>query len=91
MICTNISIPFLLYSKRLSPILHQGLSGVQGLNVDWQRTPTASNSHIVKKMLRLDIPHDSHPNVRYVNHYFAVLEIARSYSFHLSVRVEEKR
>jgi protein quaking len=55
-----------LSHERLSPILHQGLSGVQGLNVDWQRTPTVSNSHIVKKMLRLDIPHDSHPNFNFV-------------------------
>ncbi|XP_027187698.1 KH domain-containing protein At3g08620-like isoform X2 [Cicer arietinum] len=45
---------------------HEGLGGVQGLNVDWQRAPTVSNSHIVKRMLRLDIPHDSHPNFNFV-------------------------
>ncbi|MCH92811.1 KH domain-containing protein, partial [Trifolium medium] len=45
---------------------HEGLSGVQGLNVDWQRASAVSNSHIVKKMLRLDIPHDSHPNFNFV-------------------------
>lgn len=38
----------------------------EGLNVDWQRAPAVSNSHIVKKMLRLDIPHDNHPTFNFV-------------------------
>lgn len=57
------------FSKRLSPILHQRLAGVQGLNVDWQTTPSVPNSPIVKRILRLDIPSDSYPNVRHVNHF----------------------
>ncbi|RYR27551.1 hypothetical protein Ahy_B01g051572 isoform A [Arachis hypogaea] len=47
---------------------HDRLSGVQGLNVDWQTSPQAvPNSHIVKKILRLDIPKEGYPNVRYFN------------------------
>ncbi|CAK8537982.1 unnamed protein product [Lathyrus sativus] len=45
---------------------HEGLAGVQGLNVDWQRAPAVSNSHIMKKILRLDIPYDNHPNFNFV-------------------------
>ncbi|QHO48537.1 hypothetical protein HN51_000577 [Arachis hypogaea] len=46
---------------------HDRLSGVQGLNVDWQTSPQAvPNSHIVKKILRLDIPKEGYPNVRYL-------------------------
>ncbi|RYR79398.1 hypothetical protein Ahy_A01g004215 isoform A [Arachis hypogaea] len=42
---------------------HDRLSGVQGLNVDWQTSPQAvPNSHIVKKILRLDIPKEGYPN-----------------------------
>ncbi|KEH30953.1 transmembrane protein, putative [Medicago truncatula] len=61
------------FAKRLSQILHQGL------NVDWQRAPTVSNSHIVKKMLRLDIPHDNHPTGRYLKHYINALSIIRNH------------
>jgi len=42
---------------------HEGLAG---LNVDWQRAPAVSNAHIMKKMLRLDIPYDNHPNFNFV-------------------------
>ncbi|CAL5189834.1 unnamed protein product [Lathyrus oleraceus] len=45
---------------------HEGLAGVQGQNVDWQRAPAVSNSHIMKKILRLDIPYDNHPNFNFV-------------------------
>jgi len=60
LICFYLYPLTIKFAKRLSPILHQGL------NVDWQRAPAVSNSHIVKKMLRLDIPHDNHPTVRYL-------------------------
>ncbi|MED6160403.1 Spindlin-1 [Stylosanthes scabra] len=46
---------------------HDRLSGVQGLNVDWQTSPQAvPNPHIVKKILRLDIPKDGYPNFNFV-------------------------
>ncbi|RYR27552.1 hypothetical protein Ahy_B01g051572 isoform B [Arachis hypogaea] len=46
---------------------HDRLSGVQGLNVDWQTSPQAvPNSHIVKKILRLDIPKEGYPNFNFV-------------------------
>ncbi|XP_014624910.1 KH domain-containing protein At3g08620 isoform X5 [Glycine max] len=61
-----------LSHERLSPILHKGLAGVQGLNVDWQTSPGVPSSHIVKRILRLDIANDSYPNVRrYVEHFNA--------------------
>ncbi|KAL3034943.1 hypothetical protein AAZX31_02G222700 [Glycine max] len=51
---------------------HEGLAGVQGLNVDWQTSPGVPSSHIVKRILRLDIANDSYPNVRrYVEHFNA--------------------
>ncbi|XP_061367919.1 KH domain-containing protein SPIN1-like [Gastrolobium bilobum] len=45
---------------------HERLTGVQGLNVDWQTAPVVPTSHIVKKILRLDIPKDSYPNFNFV-------------------------
>ncbi|KAE9591326.1 hypothetical protein Lal_00038639 [Lupinus albus] len=45
---------------------HERLAGLQGLNVDWQAAPVVPNSHIVKKILRLDIPKDSYPNFNFV-------------------------
>ncbi|XP_020238627.1 KH domain-containing protein At3g08620 isoform X4 [Cajanus cajan] len=45
---------------------HEGLTGVQGLHVDWQTAPSVPNSHIVKKILRLDIANDSYPNFNFV-------------------------
>ncbi|KAG5081161.1 hypothetical protein GLYMA_02G237800v4 [Glycine max] len=55
-----------LSHERLSPILHKGLAGVQGLNVDWQTSPGVPSSHIVKRILRLDIANDSYPNFNLV-------------------------
>ncbi|XP_027330979.1 KH domain-containing protein At3g08620-like isoform X2 [Abrus precatorius] len=55
-----------LSHERLSPILHQRLAGAQGLNVDWQTAPSVPGSHIVKRILRLDIPNDSYPNFNFV-------------------------
>ncbi|CAL0334760.1 unnamed protein product [Lupinus luteus] len=45
---------------------HERLAGLQGLNLDWQTAPAVPNSHIVKKILRLDIPKDSYPNFNFV-------------------------
>ncbi|KAL3034941.1 hypothetical protein AAZX31_02G222700 [Glycine max] len=45
---------------------HEGLAGVQGLNVDWQTSPGVPSSHIVKRILRLDIANDSYPNFNLV-------------------------
>lgn len=39
---------------------------VKGLNMEWQTSPINSNSHTVKKILRLDIPKDSYPNFNFV-------------------------
>jgi hypothetical protein len=33
------------------------------MGIDWQAAPASPSSHIVKKILRLDIPVDSYPNV----------------------------
>ncbi|KAK7300581.1 hypothetical protein RJT34_11428 [Clitoria ternatea] len=45
---------------------HERLGGVQGLNVDWQAAPGVPSSHIVKRIMRLDIPYDSYPNFNFV-------------------------
>ncbi|MED6222603.1 hypothetical protein PIB30_065900 [Stylosanthes scabra] len=49
---------------------HEMLGGHQGLNnVDWQTAaaPIVSNPHhIVKKIMRLDIPNDNYPNFNFV-------------------------
>ncbi|CAN1152045.1 KH domain-containing protein At2g38610 [Linum perenne] len=41
--------------------------GTEGVNMDWQAAPTSPNSYVVKKILRLDIPIDSYPNVSYLS------------------------
>ncbi|KAJ6878391.1 KH domain-containing protein [Populus alba x Populus x berolinensis] len=40
--------------------------GPQGMSIDWQAAPASPSSHIVKKILRLDIPVDSYPNFNFV-------------------------
>ncbi|KAJ6421827.1 hypothetical protein OIU84_026864 [Salix udensis] len=40
--------------------------GPQGMSVDWKAAPASPSSHIVKKILRLDIPVDSYPNFNFV-------------------------
>ncbi|CAN1839591.1 KH domain-containing protein At2g38610 [Linum perenne] len=40
--------------------------GTDGMNMDWRAAPTSPNSHVVKKILRLDIPVDSYPNFNFV-------------------------
>lgn len=43
------------------------LAEVKGLNMDWQTAPSVvPSSHIVKKILRLDIPKDGYPNFNFV-------------------------
>ncbi|KAH1214519.1 KH domain-containing protein [Glycine max] len=59
-------LPLVISFSKLSPILHQGLAGVQGLSVDWQTSPGVPSSHIVKRTLRLDIANDSYPNFNLV-------------------------
>lgn len=36
------------------------------MTMDWQAPPGSPSSYIVKKILRLEIPVDSYPNVGYV-------------------------
>ncbi|XP_057431552.1 KH domain-containing protein At3g08620-like isoform X2 [Lotus japonicus] len=45
---------------------HERLAGAQGLNMDWQAPPAVPSSHIVKKILRLDIPMESYSNLNFV-------------------------
>eukprot|EP00261_Vitis_vinifera_P034908 XP_019076151.1 PREDICTED: KH domain-containing protein At3g08620 isoform X1 [Vitis vinifera] len=46
---------------------HERLGGPQGMTMDWQAPPGSPSSYIVKKILRLEIPVDSYPNVGYFN------------------------
>lgn len=41
----------------------QRLPFPQGMAMDWQGTLGNSNSYLVKKIMRLDIPVDAYPNV----------------------------
>ncbi|KAK2386505.1 KH domain-containing protein [Trifolium repens] len=45
---------------------HEMLAEVKGLNMDFQTSPVVPSSHIVKKILRLDIPKDGYPNFNFV-------------------------
>lgn len=38
--------------------------------MDWQGAPPSPNSYIVKKILRLEIPVDTYPNVCYLFFFF---------------------
>jgi protein quaking len=47
--------------------LHQERLGFpQGTSMDWQGAPPSPSSHVVKKILRLDVPVDSYPNFNFV-------------------------
>uniref|UniRef100_A0A0D9ZEX3 K Homology domain-containing protein n=1 Tax=Oryza glumipatula TaxID=40148 RepID=A0A0D9ZEX3_9ORYZ len=47
--------------------LHQERLGFpQGASMDWQGAPPSPSSHVVKKILRLDVPVDSYPNFNFV-------------------------
>lgn len=52
-------------------IIHQRFAGAQGFSVDWQ-TPIVPSSPIVKRILRLDIPKDTYPNVTNVDNINAL-------------------
>lgn len=55
----------------------QRLGGPQGMNMEWQVAPSSPSSYIVKRILRLDIPVDSFPNVSHAhNSVTALYEIA---------------
>ncbi|KAJ7959969.1 KH domain-containing protein family [Quillaja saponaria] len=45
---------------------HEKLAGPQGLNMDWQAPPVSTGSHIVRRVLRLEIPMDNYPNFNFV-------------------------
>ena len=49
---TNIAKPFM-----------QRLSGPPGMTMDWQGAPASPSSYTVKRILRLEIPVDTYPNV----------------------------
>ncbi|KAK2386504.1 KH domain-containing protein [Trifolium repens] len=62
-----------MVSSGLSPnftgwnsLSHEMLAEVKGLNMDFQTSPVVPSSHIVKKILRLDIPKDGYPNFNFV-------------------------
>lgn len=41
----------------------QRLSGPPGMTMDWQGAPASPSSYTVKRILRLEIPVDTYPNV----------------------------
>jgi len=46
----------------------QRLCGTPGMTMDWQGAPASPSSYTVKRILRLEIPVDTYPNVSsYVN------------------------
>ncbi|KAJ4970964.1 hypothetical protein NE237_004063 [Protea cynaroides] len=45
---------------------HERLGGPQGMSIDWQGIPASPSSHVVKKILRLEIPVDNYPNFNFV-------------------------
>ncbi|KAJ6758281.1 hypothetical protein OIU74_027383 [Salix koriyanagi] len=61
MISNNIGTGF----NGWNGLQHERL-GPQGMSIDWQAAPASPSSHIVKKILRLDIPVDSYPNFNFV-------------------------
>ncbi|KAB5530254.1 hypothetical protein DKX38_020335 [Salix brachista] len=61
MISNNIGTGF----NGWNGLKHERL-GPQGMSIDWQAAPASPSSHIVKKILRLDIPVDSYPNFNFV-------------------------
>jgi len=46
--------------------LQERLGFPQGTSMDWQGAPPSPSSHVVKKILRLDVPVDSYPNFNFV-------------------------
>lgn len=70
----NLDYEFIIFNSSVSVfmlILHctnhwfllkQRLSGPQGMTIDW-KPPGSPSSFLMKRVLRLDIPVDRHPNV----------------------------
>lgn len=48
-----------------STMQHERLSGPQGMTIDW-KPPGSPSSFLMKRVLRLDIPVDRHPNFNFV-------------------------
>uniref|UniRef100_A0A804M684 K Homology domain-containing protein n=2 Tax=Zea mays TaxID=4577 RepID=A0A804M684_MAIZE len=46
--------------------LQERLGFPQGTSMDWQGAPPSPSSHVVKKILRLEVPVDSYPNFNFV-------------------------
>lgn len=44
--------------------LWQRLSGAPGMSMDWHGAPASPSSYIMKRILRLEIPLETYPNVR---------------------------
>lgn len=55
----------LILSKKLIFLIKQRLSGPPGMTMDWQGAPASPSSYTVKRILRLDIPVDTYPNVSF--------------------------
>ncbi|XP_021910046.1 LOW QUALITY PROTEIN: KH domain-containing protein At3g08620-like [Carica papaya] len=47
-------------------LLRERVGGQQGLTMDWQAAPLSPSSHVMKKILRLEIPVDTFPNFNFV-------------------------
>lgn len=50
----------------LTALSLQRLSGPPGMTMDWQGAPASPSSYTVKRILRLEIPVDTYPNVSLV-------------------------
>lgn len=69
MLCVNLffivfplNLP--IYPKYSSMYLWQRLSGASGMSMDWHGAPASPSSYTVKRILRLEIPLETYPNVR---------------------------
>lgn len=68
-----VSITYSFSFSKLKKILsyfsiaRQRLGGHHGMTMDWQGAPASPSSYTVKRILRLEIPIDSFPNVSSLN------------------------
>jgi len=53
----------LLWRADIVKFFMQRLSGPPGMTMDWQGAPASPSSFTVKRILRLEIPVDTYPNV----------------------------
>jgi hypothetical protein len=60
-------LPLLWYTN-IAKSFMQRLSGPPGMTMDWQGAPASPSSYTVKRILRLEIPVDTYPNVCTVSH-----------------------